>query len=139
MVEFSDLRLDNLSYQVGGTQEHFLSYVTGDDKIAGFLRLSFPGQGDPEAATLDTGLADLHHAAIIREVHVYGQSLEVGEKQNGLAQHAGLGSDLIRQAEILARQRGFRRLAVISAVGTRRYYLERQYQRGEYYLVKELE
>jgi elongator complex protein 3 len=138
-IEFADLRLNDLTYQVGATEEHFLSYATKDDKIAGFLRLSLPGQGDPKTAMLETGLSELDGSAIIREVHIYGQSLEVGAKQNGLAQHAGLGSDLVHQAELLARQRGFRRLAVIAAVGTRRYYLGRKFQRGEFYLVKELE
>ncbi len=59
---------------------------------------------------LETDLRDLDQSAIIREVHVYGQSLEVGSKQTGLAQHAGLGSDLIHQAEIIARQHGFQAL-----------------------------
>ena len=137
-VELSDLRLIDLIYQVGAADEHFLSYCTGDDKIVGFLRLSLPGQADRDVARLETDLGDLDQSAIIREVHVYGQSLEVGTKQTGLAQHAGLGSDLIHQAEIIARQHGFKRLAVISAVGTRRYYLERKFRRGEYYLVKDL-
>jgi len=38
----------------------------------------------------------------------------------------------------VARAHGFRRLAVISAVGTRQYYLDRGFERGKYYLVKSL-
>ena len=86
----------------------------------------------------DTELPDLNDAAIIREVHVYGQSLEVGEFKDGAAQHAGLGTQLLEKADGIARSRGFRRIAVISAVGTRLYYLNRGYQRGKYYLVKDL-
>jgi elongator complex protein 3 len=115
-----------------------LSYITQDDKIAGFLRLSLPGRGDPQDSVPETGLDELIDSAIIREVHVYGQSLEVGAKQSGLAQHSGLGSELIRHAETIARQRGFQRLAVIAAVGTRRYYLSREFRRGKFYLVKDL-
>jgi elongator complex protein 3 len=96
-----------------------------------FLRLSLPGPGSPA-----TGLADLAGAAIIREVHVFGQSLPVGTGQAGAVQHAGLGSLLLQHAEQLARQRGYPRLAVISAVGTRQYYIERGFERGELYLVK---
>ncbi len=58
---------------------------------------------------------------------------------NGAAQHAGLGTRLIRKAERLARARGYPRLAVIAAVGTRGYYLGRGFRRGERYLVKDLD
>ena len=133
-VKAEDLRLDDLVYQAGGAEEHFLSYVTPGDMLAGFLRLSLPGEASPT-----TGLNDLSKAAIIREVHVFGQSLAVGTEQNGAAQHAGLGSSLLQRAECIARQHGFARLAVISAVGTRLYYLERGFERGELYLVKSLD
>ncbi len=132
-IEAHRLQPEEIVYSTAGTEEHFLSFITPDDRIAGFLRLSLPGDNSPS-----TGLSDLEHAAIIREVHVYGQSLPVGEDQNGAAQHIGLGTKLIQWAEQIARQRGYRRLAVIAAVGTRRYYLDRGFRRGEYYLIKTL-
>ena len=77
MVDPGSLRLDDLVYSPDFAEEHFLSFVTPDDQVAGFLRLSFPGTGAPV-----TGLADLAGAAIIREVHVYGQSLRwVGNRR----------------------------------------------------------
>jgi len=69
---------------------------------------------------------------------VYGQSLPVGAEKEGAAQHAGLGKRLIEKAELIAKARGFKRMAVISAVGTRGYYLERGFERGEFYLTKML-
>jgi elongator complex protein 3 len=132
-VDLETLRLDDLVYPAGGAEEHFISFVTPDDRLAGFLRLSLPGAGSPA-----TGLADLDGAAIIREVHVYGQSLQVGSESEGAAQHAGLGTLLLQEADRLARRHGVARLAVISAVGTRRYYLERGFERGHLYLVKTL-
>lgn len=132
-VKADALHLDDLVYHAGGAEEHFLSFVTPDDRLAGFLRLSLPGRESPS-----TGLADLQDAAIIREVHVFGQSLEVGAEQEGAAQHAGLGTQLMRRAEIVAIQGGFKRIAVISAVGTRQYYLERGFERGILYLVKNI-
>ncbi len=132
-VEAHSLKLDDLTYTADGAEEHFLSYVTPDDKIAGFLRLSLPAADSPA-----TDLKDLAAAALIREVHVYGQSLPVGAEQRGAAQHAGLGTKLIGEAEQIARRRGFRRMAVIAAVGTREYYLERGFERGELYLTKEM-
>jgi len=130
-VDPAALRLDDLVYHPDGAEEHFLSFVTPEDKLAGFLRLSLPGRESPP-----TGLSDLSGAAIIREVHVYGQSLAVGAEQSGAAQHAGLGTRLLAEAGRIASEKGYRRMAVIAAVGTHNYYLERGFERGELYLVK---
>lgn len=132
-VKSATLRFVDLVYHPDGAEEHFLSFVTPEDHIAGFLRLSLPGADSPA-----TGLADLDEAAIIREVHVYGQSLAVGSEQNGAAQHIGLGTRLLSEADNLSRAMGYRRIAVIAAVGTRHYYLERGFERGEQYLVKKI-
>jgi elongator complex protein 3 len=83
-------------------------------------------------------LIDLVGAAIIREVHVYGQSLAIGTTQAGVSQHTGLGTRLMVEADKIAREKGYRRMAVIAAVGTRLYYLERGFERGNLYLVKTL-
>jgi elongator complex protein 3 len=127
------LRLDDMVYQAGAAEEHFISYITPDDKLAGFVRLSLPGEDSPQ-----TGMPDLDGAALIREVHVYGQSLPVGAEKQGAAQHVGLGTRLLKEAESIAKASGFQRMAVISAVGTRGYYLERGFERGELYLTKTL-
>jgi len=132
-VALDELRANDLVYQAGGNEEHFLSFVTPEDKIAGFLRLSLPGPNAPR-----THLADLDEAGIIREVHVYGQSLPVGAEEQGAAQHVGLGTRLIEWAEQITRSQDYRRLAVISAIGTRGYYLNRGFERGRLYLVKGL-
>jgi len=132
-VDTALLHLDNLIYHPDGAEEHFLSFVTPDDKITGFLRLSMP---DPESPL--TGLTDLAGAAIIREIHIYGQSLAVGAEQSGAAQHAGLGTRLLVEADRIAREKGYRRMAVIAAVGTRNYYFERGFERGELYLLKNI-
>ena len=132
-VQSELLNLDDMVYQAGGAEEHFISYVTPEDKLAGFVRLSLPGK---DSAL--TGIQDLEGAALIREVHVYGQSLPVGAEKQGAAQHTGLGTRLLSQAESIAKANGFKRMAVISAVGTRGYYLERGFERGELYLTKTL-
>ncbi len=132
-IEPERLQLQNLVYQAGWAEEHFLSFVTQEDRLAGFLRLSLPGPESP-----DLGLPDLNGAALVREVHVYGQSLQVGAAREGAAQHIGLGTRLLERAEELACERGFARIAVISAVGTRRYYEARGYRPGALYHVKTL-
>ncbi len=142
IVKPAALRLDDLVYHPDGAEEHFLSFVTPEDQVTGFLRLSLPDADSPPAETGTTssitGLPDLDGAAIIREVHVYGQSLAVGSEQSGAAQHSGLGTRLLVEADAIARANGYRRMAVIAAVGTRQYYLERGFERGERYLVKSL-
>lgn len=132
-VDAAQLTLHDHAYRTPHAQEHFLSFVTPEDKLAGFLRLSLPAADAPH-----TGLAELAGAALIREVHVYGQSLEVGAEQRGAAQHIGLGTQLIAQAEEQARSAGYRRVVIIAAVGTRRYYAGRGYQLEGTYMVKEL-
>ena len=128
------LELSDFVYQAGAAEEHFISFVTPEDKLAGFVRLSLPAKDSP-----NTGMADLKGAALIREVHVYGQSLPVGAEKDGAAQHAGLGTRLLEEAERVARANGFERMAVISAVGTRGYYLGRGFERGELYQVKKID
>ena len=75
---------------------------------------------------------------MIREVHVYGQSLEVGADQTGAAQHIGLGSALLEKAEVLSREAGFKKMAVIAAVGTRLYYENRGFQRETLYMTRQI-
>ncbi len=132
-VDAESLRLDDLTYKTDSAEEHFISYVTPDDRLAGFIRLSLPSANSPAV-----GLADLDGAALIREVHVYGQSLPVGAELSGSTQHSGLGTKLLQEAEKVAGAHGFQRMAVISAVGTRKYYLERGFERAKLYLVKKL-
>lgn len=132
-VEPEELTLTDQVYHAGQAEEHFLSFNTPDDRIVGFLRLSLP-----KVETVPP-IPDLHQSAIIREVHVYGQSLELGAEQAGAAQHIGLGSRLLREAERVAKDRGFCGLAVISAVGTRNYYADRGFEPGSLYMRKPLQ
>jgi len=133
LVDISTLTLKDLVYTPSQAEEHFISFNTPDDKLAGYLRLSLPTQTSPQ---LDW--PDLKDAALIREVHVYGQSLAVGAEKTGAAQHIGLGTALLLEAERIARSKGFSKMAVIAAIGTRLYYESRGFKRGELYMIKDL-
>jgi elongator complex protein 3 len=105
--------------------ERFIEFVTADDRILGFARLTLPrGEGF---------LPEIARSALLREVHVYGASLGLGLRDAARAQHRGLGSRLIEEAGRQARAEGFADLAVISAVGTRDYYRGRGFTDGELY------
>jgi elongator complex protein 3 len=134
------LELRDQVYRPSDAEEHFISYVDPDDRLAGYLRLSLPiyPVGANESGLPIAIFGDLEGAALVREVHVYGQSLPVGAEQPGAAQHAGLGTQLLEEASRIAREAGYRKLAVIAAVGTRLYYEKRGFQRGERYMVKSL-
>jgi elongator complex protein 3 len=128
-VDADALEFERLDYDTDAARESFLSYVTPQNRLAGFLRLSLPIPGT------ELSIAELDGCAVIREVHVYGPALELGARQPGTVQHAGLGTRLLDQARQVARQEGFGRLAVIAAVGTRPYYRERGFEQGELYMV----
>jgi len=128
-VQVEDLRLEVVEYDADVSHEQFLSYITPAGRLVGFLRLSLPrSDTDPIAD-------ELRDCAMIREVHVYGPALAPGTDSTGEAQHLGLGSRLIDEAKRRARQAGYRRLAVISAIGTRAYYRKRGFRQGELYQI----
>jgi elongator complex protein 3 len=129
-VTTDDLHLDEAWYTSSCSHEVFLQYITPERHIAGFLRLSLPTE-----PAITGELAD---SAMIREVHVYGQSLELGEASTGRAQHSGLGKQLIERAVEIARERRYKKLAVISAIGTREYYRKRGFEDGGLYQVRTL-
>lgn len=130
LVSPEDLRLEIVPYSTSTSEEGFLQYVTEDNRIVGFLRLSLPKRA--------SYIAELEGSAIIREVHVYGQALSFDQTEAGKAQHIGLGARLIREAESLATEAGFADLAVISSVGTRNYYRKLGFIDGTLYQHKPL-
>ena len=96
----------------------------GEDTIYGFLRLRLSKSAGMEA------FPDLRGMALIRELHVYGTVVPVYQKSSGKiqCQHYGFGKRLIREAERIAREEGYKGIAVISGVGVREYYRKLGYE-----------
>jgi elongator complex protein 3 len=139
-VLHGDLRLVVHEYETAASREQFIGFETSAGKLAGFLRLSLPERAAPpeqaalpEQAAVWRAIPEIAGAAMIRELHVYGPTLGIGAASAGEAQHLGLGRQLIDEAK--ARSVGYGRLAVISAIGTRRYYERLGFTRGELYLI----
>jgi elongator complex protein 3 len=76
-------------------------------------------------------------AALVRELHVYGTMKKVGEAGTQ-SQHTGMGKKLLLRAESVARDRGYKKLVIISGVGVRDYYEKRGYVLRATYMVKYL-
>lgn len=127
-----DLHLDELRYESSWGEEIFLQVITPERDIVGFLRLALP------PVDADPITPELQGAAMIREVHVYGQAVGIGGTEPGRAQHFGLGKRLIERAVEITKAHGYERLAVISAIGTREYYRKRGFADGTLYQTQEL-
>ena len=70
---------------------------------------------------------------MIREIHVYGSVVNIGEKNKGKVQHLGLGTRLIKKAKQFSREAGYKKLYVISAIGTKEYYRKKGFSDGNLY------
>ncbi len=79
----------------------------------------------------------INKKAIIREIHVYGQSLKLGQKGE-ISQHKGLGKWLMNEAEKIVTREKIKELAVISGIGVREYYKKIGYGLKGTYMVKKL-
>jgi elongator complex protein 3 len=117
-------------YKASKGKEFFLSFETRRrDKIFSMLRLRIPS---------DTFLAELKDAAIIREIHTYGQQLSLSRTDKAASQHKGLGKKLIKKAERIAKKNGYQKIAVISGVGVRPYFKKLGYKLQNTYMIKNL-
>lgn len=118
-TEPTSLTLAEIPYRTTVSRECFLQWVTPENRIAGFLRLSLPDQATVRAHAHELPICA--GEAMIREVHVYGRVASLhGQGQN--AQHTGLGRKLVERACSIARAEGYQTVNVISAIGTREYY-----------------
>ena len=124
-----NVELDVETYEAAGGTEHFISFEDFDrDLLVGFCRLRFPH---------DPVRRELEDAAVVRELHVYGNEVGVGadaSDEDGDYQHEGYGRRLLAEAERRARDTGYSKLSVISGIGVREYYREKlgYYQDGPY-------
>ena len=130
-----DLKLKKTKYKASGGIEYFLEIVNKDDVLFGLLRLRVVK-------------GDINTEGIIREVHVYGQSLKLGEhcsvypkalnERAKAVQHKGMGKWLIAEAEKIAKKNKVKMLSVISGIGVREYYAKLGYKLEGTYMVKYL-
>ena len=124
--------LKRTDYSASNGREVFLSYESkGGETILGFLRLRKVAR---------PYRSELAGSAIVRELHVYGQAVNVGSKEiDGSYQHRGYGVNLLNESERIAKDElSVGKIAVISAVGTRQYYKKLGYTQDGPYVSKVL-
>ena len=83
-------------------------------------------------------LPELTWAALIREIHTFWDQLSIWEKGSIFGQHLGFWKRLIEEAENIARNAGYKKMAVIAWVWVRWYYEKRWYHLEWEYMVKQI-
>ena len=91
------LKLDREEYDSSGGREIFISFEDKDETIYGFLRLRKPSEltHRDEITT---------NSCIVRELHVFGKSIKIGEHEENSIQHSGLGRKLMDEAEKISKE-----------------------------------
>jgi len=116
------LKLKITKYSASHGKEYFLEIVNKDDILFGLLRLRI-----------------VNGKAFVRELHVYGQALNLHEEDSNATQHKGLGKWLMEEAENIAKKQKTKKILVISGVGVRQYYKALGYVLRDTYMVKGLQ
>ncbi len=134
-VRFDHAEITEERYSAGEGTEIFLSVEDREmDVLFGVLRLRIPSKKAHRWEVCG-------NTALIREVHVYGPQIPVGEMPTDIAaQHRGFGRMLMKRAEEIAfGEYRVRRILVISGVGAREYFRRLGYRRmsGSFYMYKD--
>ncbi len=130
-IEPENIELVKEEYRACKGREHFISFEDiKKDVLIGFIRLRLPFAPHRK---------ELEGAALVRELHVYGSMVPVGESAGKAQwQHRGYGEELLVQAEETAKAAGYEKIAVTSGVGVRDYYRKFGYGREGPYMTKKL-
>lgn len=125
------------SYAASNGTNFFISLESGDRSVLyGFCRLRF---NHSDTRVYFECLKPYHQVALVRELHVYGGVIPQGlESSHMKTQHLGVGKLLMYVAEMLSRDAGRQRVAVIAGTGTRGYYAKLGYELVQTYMIKDL-
>jgi len=130
IVNPDDIRLTMEEYDGSDGKEYFISYET-DNYLIGFIRLRLSKNNENR-------LEILKDMALIRELHVYSNLNNVGNNIEESMQHKGYGKKLVFEAERIALENGYKKIAIISGTGVRNYYKKIGYQLKDTYMIKNL-
>lgn len=126
------LKIVRREYRASNGTEIFISKENEhQDILIGYLRLRLPSiqAHRPEVGNM---------TSIIRELHIYGPEVPIGKKNSDAWQHRGIGQELLAEAEKISKERGARKILVMSAIGTRAYYAKSGYTLHGPYMSKQV-
>ncbi|MEM4396430.1 MAG: tRNA uridine(34) 5-carboxymethylaminomethyl modification radical SAM/GNAT enzyme Elp3 [Candidatus Woesearchaeota archaeon] len=133
-IDYKNMKIEfeRIDYNASKGKETFLQLVEkNSDSLIGFVRLRQPHKPFREEISLDS--------IGIRQLHVYGESLKLGEKNETSFQHKGFGKMLMNEAERIAKEEfQAKNIVIISGVGVREYYRRLGYKLKGAYMVKNL-
>ncbi len=121
-------------YQANNGEEFFIEIIDKKNKLLGYLRLRIP---EFVLKKKNFFIKSLLGCSIIREIHILGQLVPFSKKE--AVQHHGLGRQLIEKAIEISQKFNLKKIAVISAIGTRGYYQRLGFSLTDYgYMVKNI-
>jgi elongator complex protein 3 len=120
-------QLTRFDYDASHGKEVFLCYEDENETLFGLLRLRI-------SPWWHNG-----NKALVRELHIFGPEVPLGEKKEQAAQHQGLGQKLLQEAERIADEEFHAtKISILSGVGVRDYYHSLGYCLQGDYMVKQL-
>jgi elongator complex protein 3 len=132
LPDIDSIKLCRFDYDASKGKEIFLSFEdVKNDILIGFLRLRIPYKPFRGEIDKKTGL--------VRELHVYGQTVPIGSIKKHAWQHKGFGNRLLKESERIAKEEfNMKKMVVISGVGTRKYYAKFGYKKDGPFVSKAL-
>jgi elongator complex protein 3 len=129
--EFEKAKLGTEFYSASKGEEAFVSFESRDN-LFGFVRLRVPFSPFMKEIS--------GNAALVRELHVFGKGLPLGERSFESFQHRGLGKELMLEAERIAKEKfSCDKMVVISGLGVKEYYRKQLgYKKAGSYMAKSL-
>lgn len=132
--DLSQAVFHSVCYSASWGKEYFLTFEDKEDKtLFALLRLRFPSKNH-ELISL---FPELQGCAIIREVHTFWKQICIGAR-SWCVQHQWFWKKLIFEAEKLAKEYGYHKIAITSWIGVREYYRKLWYVQEWEYMVKTL-
>lgn len=129
-INFNSVKLNRLDYKASNGKEIFLSFDDiKNDILLGFIRLRIPYKPFRKEIT--------NKSAGIREIHVYGKAIPLGEE--GIIQHKGMGRELLNEAEKIAKEEfDINKMLIISGIGVKEYFSKLGYNKDGPYMSRTL-
>ena len=129
-----DVKLIVTSEEASEGEDIFISFEDSvNDILVGYLKLRIPSENTHRLKVTSKSIA------IIRELHIYGPMVPVGSHKPKVWQHKGYGRRLIAEAERLSTEEYDKdKIIILSALGTKRYYMKFGYKHEGQYMSKNL-